>query len=377
VTVADPTPIPLLDIAAQHAPIRAGLLGALERVLDAQAFILGPDVAAFEQEMAKYLGVKHAIGCANGSDALVIALQALGIGRGDEVITSAFSFFATAGSIARLGATPVFVDIDPETFNIDVREAAKMISSRTKAIMPVHLFGQMTPMGPVIELAKQHGLRVVEDAAQAVGAKENGAVAGTLGDFGCLSFFPSKNLGCLGDGGMVLTQDDALADKARMLRVHGSSKGRYNHELIGLNSRLDTLQAAALRVKLPHLEAWTAGRQRAADRYRALLGDLIRVKLPLVSPGMHHIYNQFTIRVPRRDALQQRFQAEKVGCAVYYPIPLHLQKCFAHLGGKAGDCPSSEKACEEVLSIPVYGELTDAQIERVASLVHAHARDAS
>jgi dTDP-4-amino-4,6-dideoxygalactose transaminase len=372
--VADP--IPMLDIHAQHAPIRREISAAIERVVDASAFILGPDVAAFEQEMAKYLGSKHAIACANGSDALVLTLQALGVGPGDEVLTTAFSFFATAGSIARLGARPVFADIDPATFNIDVAHAAKLITGRTKVIMPVHLFGQMAPMAPVKALAAQHGLRVVEDAAQAVGAKEGASVAGTLGDFGCLSFFPSKNLGCLGDGGMILTQDDTLAEKARMLRVHGSGKGRYNHELVGMNSRLDTLQAAVLRVKLPHLAEWTAGRQRVARRYRELLADVAGVTLPAELPNMHHIYNQFTLRVPRRDALQQRLQAEKIGCAVYYPIPLHLQKCFAQFGGKSGDCPQSERACEEVLSVPVYGELTDAQIERVASIVRAHAREA-
>jgi dTDP-4-amino-4,6-dideoxygalactose transaminase len=366
-------PIPLLDIAAQHGPIKEELRAALDRVIDAQAYIMGPDVAAFEQDIQKHLGVKHAIACANGSDGLVIALQALGIGPGDEVITTAFSFFATAGSIARLGATPVFADIDPTTFNLDVSKIEAKITPRTKALMPVHLFGQMTPMKPIRDLARRHGLKIVEDAAQAIGAKEDGAFAGTIGDFGVLSFFPSKNLGCMGDGGMVLTNDDSLAEIARSIRVHGAGKTRYHHDRVGMNSRLDTLQAAILRVKLPHLERWSEGRRTVAAKYRERLKGVSSVVLPAVSAGMTHIYNQFTLRSPRRDALQAAFQKEKIGCAVYYPLPLHLQRCFADVGGKAGDHPQAERACQEVLSIPVFGELTDGQIDRVAEVVRGHA----
>jgi dTDP-4-amino-4,6-dideoxygalactose transaminase len=363
----------MLDLAAQHAPLKNDLRAAMDRVMDAQAYIMGPDVGAFEQDMSRYLGTKHAIACANGSDGLVLALQAIGVEAGDEVITTAFSFFATAGAIARLGAVPVFVDIDPDTFNIDPQQIEARITSRTKALLPVHLFGQMTPMAPIMEIAKKRGLKVVEDAAQAVGSKENGKVAGTIGDVGVLSFFPSKNLGCMGDGGMVLANDDAVAEILRSLRVHGGGKTRYHHDRVGMNSRLDTLQAAILRVKLPHLDRWTEGRQRVAAKYQSLLGGASGVKLPARLGAMHHIYNQYTIRVPKRDELQAKLQAEKIGCAVYYPVPLHLQKCFAQFGGKIGQCPHAERAANEVLSIPVYGELTDAQIERVSEIVKRHA----
>jgi dTDP-4-amino-4,6-dideoxygalactose transaminase len=364
--------IPLLDLDAQHRPLRAQILSAMERVLDQQAFILGPDVAELEKDMSAYLGVKHSIGCANGSDALVLALKALGIGLGDEVITTTFSFFATAGAVSRVGATPVFVDIDPTTYNIDPGLIPAKITPRTKAILPVHLFGQMTPMGPIMDIAKKHNLKVIEDAAQAIGSKENGKAACSIGDIGTLSFFPSKNLGCLGDGGMVVTNDDELADKLRRLRVHGTGKERYHYDMIGLNSRLDTLQAAVLKVKLPHLDAWTEGRQRNADRYEALLGRVKDVARPVRLPGMRHIYNQYTIRVPKRDDFLNRMKDEKIGAAVYYPLPLHVQKCFAHLGGKQGDCPHAERAAREVVSIPIYGELTEAQIERVVSVIERH-----
>jgi dTDP-4-amino-4,6-dideoxygalactose transaminase len=366
------SPVPLLDIAAQHAPIRQALRDAIDRVVDSQAYIMGPDVAAFEKEIGEHLKVKHAIACANGSDGLVIALQALGIGPGDEVITTTFSFFATGGSIARLGAVPVFADIDPATFNLDAAKIEAKITKKTKAIMPVHLFGQMTPMKPIQDLAKKHGLKIVEDAAQAVGAKEDGVCAGTIGDVGVLSFFPSKNLGCMGDGGMVLTNDDQLAEILRSIRVHGGGKTRYHHDRVGMNSRLDTMQAAILRVKLPHLQAWSEGRRKVAAKYRARLSGLPGVVLPAALDRMEHIYNQFTLRVPRRDELQASFQKEKIGCAVYYPLSLHLQKCFAYLGGKAGDAPNAERATGEVLSIPVFGELNDAQIDRVADVVRRH-----
>jgi dTDP-4-amino-4,6-dideoxygalactose transaminase len=341
----------------------------MDRVIDANAFILGPDVAAFEGEMARYLGVKHAVSCANGSDALVIALQALGIGPGDEVITTTFSFFATAGSICRIGATPVFSDIDPNTYNLDVDAAAKKITPRTKAIMPVHLFGQMTPMEPLLALGRQHGIKIVEDAAQAVGSKEGDKVAGCASDVGTLSFFPSKNLGAFGDAGMVLTNDDGIASRLKALRVHGTGRERYHYDYIGLNSRLDTIQAAILRVKLPHLAAWTEGRQKNAAIYDRKLEGVAGVVTPKRLQGMHHIYNQYTIRVPDRDNLQAKLTAEGIGAAVYYPLPLHVQNCFRHLGGKAGDHPHAEKAAREVLSIPIYGELTEAQIDRVVSVI--------
>jgi dTDP-4-amino-4,6-dideoxygalactose transaminase len=368
-------PIPMLDIKAQQAPLRAELKQAMERVMDAAHYIMGPDVAALEKEMAEHLRVKHTIGCANGSDALVMAVQALGIQPGDEVITTTFSFFATAGSIARIGAKPVFVDVDPLTYNLDPAQIEAKITARTKAIMPVHLYGQMTPMEPIMEIAKKRGLLVIEDCAQAVGSAENGRIAGTIGNIGTLSFFPSKNLGCFGDGGMMMTNDDALAEKMRSLRVHGaSSKQRYFHEEVGMNSRLDTLQAAILRVKLPHLSAWSEARRKNADHYDQLFAKVKGVRTPVRAPGMTHIYNQYTIRVPKRDELQARLNAEKIGNAVYYPLPLHLQKCFAYLGGKAGDCPKAEAAANEVISIPIYGELTPAQIERVVSVVEQHAK---
>ncbi|MBI4816654.1 MAG: DegT/DnrJ/EryC1/StrS family aminotransferase [Deltaproteobacteria bacterium] len=362
----------MLDLAAQHAPIREELRAAFDRVLDAQAFIMGPDVGAFEAEMSRYLGVNHAIACANGSDALVLALQALDVGPGVDVLTTTFSFFATGGAIARLGARPVFADIDPRTFNLDLVDAERKLTGKTKVIMPVHLFGQMAPMGPVLEFARRHGLRVVEDAAQAVGSRENGAAAGTVGDAGTLSFFPSKNLGCLGDGGMVLTNDARVAERVRSLRLHGSGKVRYHHEEVGMNSRLDTLQAALLRVKLPHLARWTEGRQRVAAVYDRLFEGVPGIVAPLRLSGMHHIYNQYTVRVPRRDQLEAKLKADKIGCAVYYPVPLHLQNCFAELGGAPGQCPEAERAVGEVISIPVYGELSDAQIERIAGVLRSH-----
>jgi dTDP-4-amino-4,6-dideoxygalactose transaminase len=368
------TAIPLLDLDAQHAPIRAALDAAIKKVVDAQQYIMGPEVGEFECDMAGYLKARYTIGCANGSDALVLALMALGIGPGDEVITPTFSFFATAGAVSRVGATPVFVDIDPATFNLDVTQVEAKLTPRTRAIIPVHLFGQMTPMKALMPLARAHGLRVIEDAAQAIGSAEDGRAACTWGDVGTLSFFPSKNLGCFGDGGMLVTEDEAIADKLKRLRVHGTGKERYHYDMIGMNSRLDTLQAAVLRVKLPHLDAWHEGRVKNAEIYDALLADVPHVVRPTRLPGMRHIYNQYTIRVPARDALLQRFKDEKIGAAVYYPMPLHLQSCFAALGGKPGDCPEAERAAKEVVSIPIFGELTRAQQERVVDVIRAHVR---
>ncbi|MFO0725722.1 MAG: DegT/DnrJ/EryC1/StrS family aminotransferase [Myxococcota bacterium] len=362
----------MLDLDAQHRPIMSAIKAAMDAVIQSQAFIMGPEVATFEAELGRYLGVKHAIGCANGSDALVLALKALGIGAGDEVITPTFSFFATAGAVSRCGATPVFVDIDPRTFNLDPRLVEAKITKKTRAIIPVHLFGQMTPMAEIMPLAKRYGLKVIEDGAQAIGSKEGNAFACTIGDIGTLSFFPSKNLGCFGDGGAVVTNDDELADKLRRLRVHGTGKERYHYDMIGLNSRLDTLQAAILSVKLPHLESWHAGRMRNAEKYDRLLADVPELVRPHRLPGMRHIFNQYTVRVPRRDALLARMKDEKIGASVYYPLSLHLQQCFSAEGGKIGDCPHSEKATAEVVSIPIYGELEDAQLERVVAVLKAH-----
>lgn len=366
--------IPMLDLDAQHRPILAEIKAAMDAVIQSQAFIMGPEVGEFEAQIASYLGVKHAIGCANGSDALVLALNALGVGPGDEVITTTFSFFATAGAVARVGADPVFVDIDPRTFNLDPRLVEARITRKTKAIIPVHLFGQMTPMAELLPIAERHGLKVIEDAAQAIGSKEGERFAGDFGDVGTLSFFPSKNLGCFGDGGMVVTNDDGLADKLKRLRVHGTGKERYYYDMVGLNSRLDTIQAAVLKVKLPHLEAWHRGRMKSADHYDRLLAEVPEVVRPYRVPGMRHIFNQYTIRIPRREEFLSRMKAEKIGAAVYYPLSLHLQKCFANVGGKIGDCPHSEKASAEVVSIPIYGELSDAQRERVVAVIKQHVR---
>jgi len=366
--------IPMLDLEAQHKPIRDEIRAAMDRVIDKQAFILGPEVAEFEGQMAKYLGAKHAIGCANGSDALVLALKAMDIKHGDEVITSTFSFFATAGAVARCGARPVFVDIDPKTYNIDIAQIAAKITPRTKAVIPVHLFGQMTPMDELMALSNKHGFKVIEDGAQAIGAKEGGKMATTIGHIGTLSFFPSKNLGCFGDGGMVVTNDDGYADKLKRLRVHGTGKVRYHYDMVGLNSRLDTIQAAILMVKLEHLETWHEGRTRNAAEYDAMFAGVDQVVRPTRLPNMRHIFNQYTIRVPRRDELLDTFKKEQIGAAVYYPLPLHVQECFADLGGKKGDLPHAEKAANDVISLPIYGELTKDQLARVVGVVKAHVK---
>lgn len=355
--------VPLLDLKAQFKTIKPEVMAAVEAVCDEQGFILGPRVAEFEQSLAKYVGAGHAVGCASGTDAILLALMAAGVGPGDEVITVPFTFFATAGSISRLGAKPVFVDIVPDTFNMDPGQVEKKVTARTKAIMPVHLFGQCADMKAINEIAKRKKIRVIEDAAQAIGAKQGGKHAGTLGDAGCLSFFPSKNLGGFGDGGAVTTNDKGLSDTVAMLRVHGS-KVKYVHELVGFNSRLDALQAAILRVKLNHLDTWATGRQRNAGRYERLFRDaglLERVTLPRTEKGNVHVYNQFTVRVPKRDELRNYMKDKGIGTEVYYPIPLHLQGCYRDLGHQKGSFPVSEKACEEVLALPIYAELTEDQ----------------
>lgn len=368
-------PIPMLDLAAQTDPIRDQIKAAVAEVIDSHKFILGPDVSAFEKELADYLDVAHAVSCANGSDALVLALKALGVGPGDEVITTTFSFFATAGAVARCGATPVFADIDPVSFNIDPDAVEAKISAKTKVIMPVHLYGQMTPMEPLMVVAKTHGLRVVEDAAQAIGAKENGRAAATIGDAGTLSFFPAKNLGAFGDAGMVTTKDVSVAERLRSLRVHGTGRVRYHYDHVGLNSRMDTIQAAVLRVKLPHLEGWSEGRRTNAAKYDERLAGLPGITTPTTTTGMTHIYNQYTLRVRDRAALQARLEADGIAAAVYYPMPLHLQDCFADLRGKVGDCPVAEKAAREVLSIPVHADLTEADIDRICAVIREHAQE--
>ena len=355
--------VPLLDLKAQYAPIRHDVLEAMARICDTQHFILGPEVEALERELEAFLGVPHAVGMSSGTDALLAALMALGVGAGDEVITSPFSFFATAGSIARLGARPVFVDIEPATYNIDPAGIEPAITSRTKAIMPVHLFGQSAEMAPILDMAAAKGIPVVEDAAQAIGGRYREQPVGGLGAIGCFSFFPTKNLGAFGDGGLVTTRDAGLARKLRAIRQHGGDL-KYHHETVGANFRLDALQAAVLRVKLPHLPAWTAARQRNADRYEVLFaqsGLASTVRLPARAPQRTHIYHQFVIRVPERDQLRAYLLTQGVGTEVYYPVPLHLQPCFRGLSHGTGSFPAAESAAREVLAIPIYGELSEAQ----------------
>ena len=363
--------IPLLDLKAQYAPLRGDVLAAIARVCDAQRFILGPEVESLERELEAHLGIPHAVGVSSGTDALLAALMALDVGAGDEVVTTPFSFFATAGAIARLGARPVFVDIDRATFNIDAGAIASAMTSRTKAIMPVHLFGQSADMAPILEIAERAKVPVVEDAAQAIGACYRGRPAGGIGTIGCFSFFPSKNLGAFGDAGLVTTSDGTLARKLRALRQHGGAV-KYHHDLVGGNFRLDALQAAVLRVKLPHLHSWTAARQRNAERYEALFKRADPggpVTLPARSADSTHIYNQFVIRVPERDRLRAHLQSSGIGTEVYYPVPLHLQPCFRELGYQTGSLPVAETAANEALALPIYGELTEAQQSSVVEAI--------
>ena len=362
--------VPLLDLKAQYQSIKEEVLAAMEPVLESQMMILGPEVAALEREVAEFTESAHGIGVSSGTDALLLALMSLGVGAGDEVITTPFTFFATAGTVSRLGAVPVFVDVHPDTLNIDPDQVASAITDRTRAIMPVHLFGRIAEMDPILSVAAARDIPVVEDAAQAIGAFDpQGRQAGSMGAFGCFSFFPSKNLGAFGDAGMVTAQDSALADLAKVLRVHGAAP-TYYHSLVGGNFRIDALQAAVLRVKLRHLPAWTAARRANAERYRQLfaeagLGD--RVQLPSDEPG--HIYNQFVIHAPDRDELRASLTEAGIGSQIYYPVPLHLQECFADLGYRPGQLPVSEKAAGEVLALPVYPELTEDQQAYVVSTV--------
>jgi dTDP-4-amino-4,6-dideoxygalactose transaminase len=364
-------PVPLLDLEAQYRPLRDQLIAALTRVADSQRFIMGPEIDALERELGAMLGVRHAIAVSSGTDALLLALMTLDIKPGDEVVTTTYSFFATAGAVSRLGARPVLVDIDPATFNIDVDQAIAAITPRTRAIMPVHLFGLAADLDPLIQAADRAGIPVIEDAAQAIGTTYKGRPIGGIGALGCFSFFPSKNLGAFGDAGLLTASDDALAERARLLRTHGM-KPKYYHHLVGGNFRMDALQAAVLRVKAPHLAGWTEGRQRNAARYRTLFRDAGldgAVTLPIEPPDRTHIFNQFVIRTPDRDGLKRHLDAQGIGNEVYYPVPFHLQPCFAHLGYRRGAFPHAERAADDSLAIPIYGELTPAQQETVVSAV--------
>ncbi|WP_447974330.1 DegT/DnrJ/EryC1/StrS family aminotransferase [Nitrospira sp. Kam-Ns4a] len=365
--------VPLLDLKAQYRQIKAEVMAAIEAVCEEQGFILGPRVVELEQAVARYVGATHAVGVTSGSDALLLALMAAGVGPGDEVITVPFTFFATAGAVSRLGAKPVFVDIRPDTFNLDPSRIERAVTPRAKAIIPVHLFGQCAEMEAINEVARRRGLAVIEDACQAIGASRNGVKAGVLGDAACFSFFPTKNLGGVGDGGLVTTNDPRLADAVAMLRVHGC-RTKYVHERIGINGRLDALQAAVLTVKLKHLDRWTEGRRRNAARYERLFEEaalLDRVVLPRTQPGNEHVFNQFTIRAQRRDELRAWLKDRGVGTEIYYPLPLHLQSCYRTLGYQKGAFPESERAAEEVLSLPVYAELTDDQLAYVVESIKA------
>ncbi|HYY96000.1 MAG TPA: DegT/DnrJ/EryC1/StrS family aminotransferase [Pyrinomonadaceae bacterium] len=383
-------PVPLLDLKAQYAAIREEVREAVDRVMESQHFILGPEVEALEREVAAYSGCEYGIGVSSGSDALLVALMAIDLKPGDEVITPTYTFFATAGAVARLGARPVFVDVDPLTYNVEPSALEAAVTERTRAIIPVHLYGQMADMDPIMELASRHNLTVIEDAAQAIGSEYKGRRAGSIGHFGCFSFFPSKNLGGFGDGGMVTANDPELADRVKLLRNHGY-RPKYYNKVVGGNFRLDAIQAAVLRVKLKYLDGWTEARQRNAARYRDLfneaelsvntdaqspaagkgspLAGVAGVVLPFEAPERRHIYNQFVIRGDRRDELMAFLKARKIGTEIYYPVPMHQQECFANLGNKAGDFPESERAAAETLALPIYPELTAEMVQAVVGAV--------
>ena len=388
-------PVPMLDLRAQYAGIRDEVRAAIDRVADSQHFILGPEVEALEQEVAEYSQCQFGIGVSSGSDALLVALMAIDLKPGDEVITTPYTFFATAGAVARLGGKSVFVDIDPATYNIDAGAIEAAVTDRTRAIIPVHLYGQMADMDPIMEIAKRRNLCVIEDAAQAIGSEYKGRRAGSIGDIACFSFFPSKNLGGFGDGGMVTTNDAALADRVKLLRNHGY-RPKYYNKVVGGNFRLDAIQAAVLRVKLKHLDRWTEARQRNAARYRELfaqaelsiqpnvlteagraeradgksvLDELAGVVLPAEASNVRHIYNQFVIRSGRRDELLAFLKDREIGTEIYYPVPMHLQECFAELGHSAGDFPESETAAVETLALPIYPEMTDEMMTRVVNSI--------
>jgi dTDP-4-amino-4,6-dideoxygalactose transaminase len=374
------TKVPFFDLAVQFKSIENEIKSALDEVFQNQQFIMGPKVQVLEEAMAQYCRTRYAVGVASGSDALLLSLMALGIGTGDEVLLPPFTFFATAGSISRLGATPVFVDIDRETYNMDPSKIEEKITTRTKAIIPVHLFGQCADMDPLLKIAQEKNLFTIEDAAQALGAEykpkvgSEGRRTGQIGDLGCFSFYPTKNLGAFGDAGMVVTDNPGLAEKVRLLRVHGSQP-KYFHKTIGINSRLDTIQAAILLVKFKYLEKWTAERQKKAERYQELfensLSSVKGFKLPTVQFQNRHIFHQYVIRVPQRDRLRQFLAEEGIGTDIYYPVPLHLQECYSFLKYRRGDLPNSEEASEEVLALPIYPELTEDQQRVVVNRIKA------
>jgi dTDP-4-amino-4,6-dideoxygalactose transaminase len=369
-TTAAKMQVPLLDLKRQHDGLREELREAVGRVLDSQQFILGEDVRRLEEELAAYTRARHAVGCGSGSDALLLALLALDVKAGDEVVTTPFTFFATAGAIARTGARPVFADIEPRTYNIDPARVEEVLSERTRAVMPVHLYGQCAETDGIMRVAEARGVPVIEDAAQAIGADDaGGRRAGSVGSIGCFSFYPTKNLGAAGEAGLLTTNDDSLAERLRRLRVHGGAT-EYHHDEVGFNSRLDTLQAAVLRVKLPHLDTWSDARRERAATYTRMLSEAgldSVVTPPYVQPGARHIFHQYVIRVDasRRDALIAHLKSNGVGTKIYYPVPLHLQPCFAYLGHEEGDFPESERAARETLALPMYPELTREQQEYV------------
>jgi dTDP-4-amino-4,6-dideoxygalactose transaminase len=373
--------VPLCDLQAQYRPLQADIEAVVGRVLASGQVILGPEVSDLEEEIARYCGVAHGVGCSSGSDALLLALAALEIGPGDEVITTPFTFFATAGAVCRTGARPVFVDVEPDTWNIDPQQVKAAITPRTRAILPVHLFGQCADMEPLWRLGQQHDVLLIEDAAQALGSEYQGKRAGSLGSFACFSFYPSKNLGAYGDGGMVVTNDAAWAERMACLRVHGMPV-RYHHKFLGWNARLDALQAAILRVKLPYLEGWIEARQQAAQRYDALidehhLGE--HLGRPVVRPNVRHSFNQYVVKLAsgQRDALMRHLKSEGVGCEVYYPVPLHLQESLAYLGHREGAFPVSEEASRSVLALPMFPEITVDQQHRVISVCAGFLRQRS
>jgi dTDP-4-amino-4,6-dideoxygalactose transaminase len=369
----EPLTVPALDLKAQYETIREEIDQVVRDVVASQVFVLGPEVSGLESEVASYCGAAHGVGCASGSDALLLPLMALGIGPGDEVVTTPYTFFATGGAIWRTGARPVFVDIDPETYNIDPARIEEAITRKTRAILPVHLYGQAADMDAIRAIAKNHRLPIIEDAAQAIGAEYRGQRAGVLGDAAAFSFYPSKNLGGFGDGGMITTNDPSLAKQIARLRVHGMEP-KYHHHEVGFNSRLDAIQAAVLRVKLRHLDAWTEGRRTVADRYRRLFESLPiaqQVGLPVERSECVHVYNQFVIRVPAeaRDALRTHLSGRRIGTEIYYPIPLHLQVCFHSLGHRPGDFPHAEAAARETIALPMFPELTEAAQAHVVNSV--------
>ncbi|MEE8449317.1 MAG: DegT/DnrJ/EryC1/StrS family aminotransferase [Thermodesulfobacteriota bacterium] len=376
--------VPQLDLKAQYATIKSEVERAIHEVIDSQCFILGEPVAALEKEIADYCRVSQAVGVASGTDALILAVKALGVGRGSAVVTSPYTFFASAGAVANLGGLPLFVDIKPDSFNIDVDKLAEFLEKECRpdksglvhqrsntvvnVLLPVHLFGQCADMEPLLVLADKYGLALVEDAAQAIGAKYQGKKAGSFGQAGCFSFFPSKNLGGFGDGGMVAVNDGELADRIRILRVHGAQP-KYIHSVVGTNSRLDALQAAVLRVKFNYLDSWNQRRRERAAFYRQALGEVSQVTIPVTEPGGEHTFHQYVIRARKRDELKRFLEMNDIGCVIYYPLPLHLQPCFQYLGYLPGDFPVAERAAEESLALPIYPELTEEQQKYVVGKI--------